>query len=250
MHCGFAFLASTGLYGLLAARALVHFERQYPRSHWWRATALDRTIDVINFTNALVATVLSSWALVVLGEAERTNVRGGKPSELAGWTVESVCGYIVVELSVLLLSRYRLPSKYWKMALDAYRWMVVFHIVALLGLVSVLVLDVGYPFAMWVVWSELTSVFLGLESFLEGSGWSQTNVKTYLALEVFSTLMFIFQRVIVFVWLLWLCVEQFAYWDVGFIVQFAILVAGTVLNTGLVAERIVQMKQSWIERWF
>ncbi len=244
MYSGCAFLVSTAFYGILAARALAYFERTHPRSDWWRAKALDRTIDVINFVNAVAATVLSSWVLVTLEHAERTDVHGRKPSELAGWTVESVCGYIIAELSVILLSRYRLTYEYWRLALDSYRWMVVFHTVALVGLTSVTLLDVGYPLAMWVVWSELTSVFLGVESFLEASAISRTHAKAYSVLEASGTLVFVFQRVVVFLCLLWLCWNQFT-WKLTFVVQLAVLVTGTVINTGLAVDRIAENARTW-----
>ncbi len=237
-----AFLA--GFYGLLAAGTLTYFERKYPRGDWWRAKALDRTIDTVNFTNAVLATLLSSWALLSLDRTERINVRGGKASQLAGWTVQSVCGYIVVEISVLLLSRYRLTTQFWKLAVDSYKGMVVFHVVALVGLVSVMTLDAGYPLALWVIWSELTSVFLGLESFLQNIGVSRSHAKEFFVLEVGSTLMFVFQRVLLFDYLLWVCWDQFS-WEVGFVLQFAILVAGTALNSVSAMDRVVETKQSW-----
>ena len=45
-----------------------------------------------------------------------------------------------------------------------------------------------------------------------------------------STVLFVFQRVVMFYYLLWLSWTQFE-WDVGFVFQFTLLVAGTTLNT-------------------
>ena len=232
LQCGSVFLVSAAFFGVLAAYLLAHYERKLRlRSVSWQAQALDRAIEVVNAANATIATILSSWVLATGDKEEVTNVRGRKPNSLAGWTVEIVCGYIVVELVLMLVARYRLPRESWEWIKELYKWMVGFHIVALAGLMSVLILDVGYPVAMWVVWSELTSVFLAAADFLEASGISQSTTKAHLycVVKVSCAVLFVFQRVVVFLYLLWLCLVQFA-WELTFVVQTIILSAGTVLN--------------------
>ena len=241
MYRGSCFLASTGLYGLLAATVLIGLERRHSQNEWQRAKVLDTAFNTINFVNAVAATILSSWVLISLDASERTNVTGGRPSELARWTVESVCGYIVAELLLLAVSSRRLSKQFWDWAKESYKWMVIFHIVALTGLLSVLLRDVGYPLAMWVIWSELTSVFLGVESFLEDSRLHLRYARVYRTVEGSSTILFVFQRVFVFLFLLWLCWAQFT-WEMAFILQLAILVVGTILNISLSADRVAEMK--------
>ncbi len=142
-------------------------------------------------------------------------------------------------------SRFRLSAEYWKMAVDSYKEMVVFHVVALIGLLSVVILDAGYPVALWMVWTELTSVLLGVESFLEVIGGSQRHAKT---VEVGNTVVFIFQRVVLFVYLLWVCLDQFM-WELGFVVQFVILVAGTALNSLLATDRVIEVNKYRVHVW-
>lgn len=231
-QCGFVLLVSAASYGVLAAKLLAQYERELrPRSVRWQAQALDRAIGVVNAANATIATILSSWVLATGDKEQITNVRGRKPNSLAGWTVEVVCGYIVVELVLMLVASYRLPRESWEWIKELYKWMVRFHIVALAGLMSVLILDVGFPVAIWVVWSELTTVVLAVEDFLEASGISQGSVKVklYSVVKVSGAVLFVFQRVLVFLYLLWLCFVNFM-WELTFVVQTIILLAGTVLN--------------------
>lgn len=242
------FLAFAGLHGLLAASVLTYLENKHsgsPLIDWWRAQALDKTIDVINFINAVTATVLSSWVLLTLDGPERANVTGRKPSDLAGWAVESVCGYMVVELVLLVVSSYRLTRRYWTQMKAAYCGMVIFHVVALFGLTSVLLLDTGYPLAMWVIWSELTSVFLGVEAFLQTTGLRLRYVLVYRTVAVCGTLTFVFQRVVIFLYLLWLSWAQFT-WKLSFIFQVVILIVGTVLNAVFAADLVAE----WFRNFF
>ena len=142
-------------YGTLATALVVCYERKYSRSK-----ALHVAVDVTNLINAVTATILSSATLWMMTAEQRGNVAGGVPNDLAVWTLESVCGYILVESALFLVSHCR------NMSVEAYRHMFYFHTVALVGLLSVLFSNSGYVIALWAVWSELTSIFLGLESFL------------------------------------------------------------------------------------
>ena len=232
---GCIFLAFTAVYGLLAAVIIFQMERMYPGNISWRETALDTAFEVVNFTNALVASVLSTSVLAAgLDATERYNVMGRKPSTLAvDLTLGSVCGYIVVEALTLYVSSYRLSVWSWTRVKESFRGMVVFHAVSLVGLLSVVVRDAGYPLAMWVVWSELTSVFIGLDSFIFScNDMCSIPVRAWLTFVVRTCagVLFVVQRVVLFYYLLWLCWSQFV-WELGFVFQLAILVVGTLLNT-------------------
>ena len=129
--------------------------------------AMDRVMDIINFTNATIASILSSWVLMSMeSHKERFKVNGGRPNAAADWMLGSVCGYIVVEALLLCVTSYRLRGYHWSHIRNNYGETVIFHMVALVGLTSVVFRNTGYPIALWVVWSELTSVFLGLENFI------------------------------------------------------------------------------------
>ena len=191
-------------------------------------------MDIINFTNATIASILSSWVLMSMeSHKERFKVNGGRPNAAADWMLGSVCGYIVVEALLLCVTSYRLRGYHWSHIRNNYGETVIFHMVALVGLTSVVFRNTGYPIALWVVWSELTSVFLGLENFIV-AGKYHCYQSTYTWLMFFiracSGILFVFQRVVMFYYLLWLSWAQFE-WDVGFVFQFTLLVAGTTLNT-------------------
>lgn len=188
---------------------------------------MERILDIVNFTNAVTATILSSIVLCAMDTSERTDMRGRTHSKLATWTIESVCAYLIVEMTLFSVSSFRLSKSSWNWVKECYKETVAFHIVAFLGLISVLLTGVGYSVAMWVIWSELTSIFLGLQAFLEVYRLHRT--KAYYVIEQCGSLMFIFQRVLIFLYLLWLCLVQFTT-EFLFIIQFIILVAGTILN--------------------
>ena len=118
---------------------------------------------------------------------------------------------------------------------------MAFHIVAFIGLTSVLLTGVGYPVAMWVIWSELTSIFLGKETFFEVFQLHHTS--TYYAVKICGTGAFVFQRVLIFFYLLWQCLVQFTM-DLLFIVQFVILAGGTALNVVIAWSMISSCKSS------
>ena len=204
-----------------------------------RTNSINQAISVINFSNAVIATILSSLSLYFLDGQKRTDVSAGRPSQLAGLNIESVCGYIVVEITFLYVNSFRLSERNWELVKNASKETVLFHAVALTGLVSVLVFDAGYAVALWVIWSELTSVFLGIE---EWSGIEQTprHARLYQVLVATTTVLFVLQRVVVFFYLLWLCWLQFT-WQLFFVVQLSILCVGTVLNTKFAIERVVYM---------
>ena len=235
-----AFVVSTTVYGIITVLVIAWLERRRSSSgcsHWRvKFAAMDRTVDIINFANALITSALSSWVLQSLDGYEAFNVIGGRPSGVvADWTLGSVCGYIVVESLLLYVTSHRLRGDPWSWSLmkDAYKEMVLFHMVALVGLTSVVIRNTGYPLALWVVWSELTSVFLGLERFIEvGRYLCSRSVHTWLvfAVRACSAVLFVLQRVVVFYFLLWLSWRHFV-WEVGFLFQLTILIAGTSLNT-------------------
>ena len=73
-----AFVLSVLVYGSVAALIVIWIERLYQRRlRWWdvRLKTLNSAIDVINFANAVVASILSSLELYRL--EDRFRVRGG-----------------------------------------------------------------------------------------------------------------------------------------------------------------------------
>ena len=227
MICTIIFLS---LYGSITFTGLFYLENKYGRTlstFKARKEAMERILDIVNFINAVTATILSSIVLCTMDSSERTDMRGRTHSKLATWTIESVCAYLIVEMTLFTVSSFRLSKSSWNWVKECYKETVAFHIVAFLGLISVLLTGVGYSVAMWVIWSELTSVFLGLQAFLEVYRLHRT--RAYYIIEQCGSLIFIFQRVLIFLYLLWLCLLQFTT-EFLFIVQFIILVAGTILN--------------------
>jgi hypothetical protein len=206
--------------------------------------SLMRTHDVVNFVNAVVSTFLSSIVLFALEGAYWTHVTMRKENELVGWTVEWVCGYLLVELPFLTLNKYRLSRSALEEFRSSFDDILAFHGVALVGLLSVLLLDSGFVIAIWVIWSELTSVFLGIEVFFEVQEYHLSRKNVYALLAVTTTLCFIFQRFIVFLYLLWLCWCQFN-WHASFLAQLAVLIVGFLLNVMFTAQRCY-----WTATWF
>ena len=238
----FCFFIFTALYLSIASSVLVYNENilrhRYRYLDQSKAKSLDRAIGVANFANALVATIMSSVSLYMLDDQQRTSVSLSRPGTLAQWTIESVCGYIVVEFVFVSMNSLRLSEKSWRQLREALQDSLMFHTVALVGLVSVLTLDVGYAVALWVIWSELTSVFLGIEDWMEETGLNFWYKGAFDLVKASSTMTFIFQRVVVFFALLWLCWQQFT-WQPLYVVQLSILCVGTVLNTKLAIERVM-----------
>ena len=240
----FAFLGSLVGYGLASAIVIFLVEgRQRQRvSCLWRATlrTLNRAVDVINFVNALIASTLSSWALYYL--EGRYHVRGGRTnSPLADVILGTVCGYIAVEIglvSLTCLSHVMSGNRAaWTVLKQVYAEMLLFHVVAFVGLTSVVFRNTGYPLALWVVWSELTSVFIGLQNFTEGTRHTILR-QTAVFCGACAAVLFVLQRVAMFYYLLWLSWRDFV-WETGFICQFGVLLAGTLLNTHLAWEIII-----------
>ena len=211
-----AFVLSVLVYGSVAALIVIWIERLYQRRlRWWdvRLKTLNSAIDVINFANAVVASILSSLELYRL--EDRFRVRGGRTdTPLADYTLGSVCGYIAAEIGFVTL----VGCNYVRRG-NVGAW-------TLLKQTSVVLRNTGYPFALWVVWSELTSVFIGLQTFTEG------NRHLSRLWGMCAAVLFVLQRVLLFYYLLWLCVRDFV-WDTGFICQLGVLLAGSVLNTHL-----------------
>lgn len=234
------FLVFTALYYTIAISVLVYNEHKLKESlknvDRARTKSLDRAISVTNFGNAVIATILSSVSLYVLDGWQRTDINVGRPSQLAEWTVESVCGYIVVEITFISVNSFRLSERSWIMIRHALQETILFHAVALTGLVSVLIFNAGYAIALWVIWSELTSVFLGIEEWMEHSHTHIYYPRTYSVVKATTSFLFVFQRVLVFLYLLWLCWSQFT-WQLLFIVQLSILCIGTLLNVLFAIER-------------
>ena len=166
-----AFVLSVLVYGSVAALIVIWIERLYQRRlRWWdvRLKTLNSAIDVINFANAVVASILSSLELYRL--EDRFRVRGSRTdTPLADYTLRSVCGYIAAEIGFVSLVGCNYVRRgnvgAWTLLKQIYAEMLLFHAVAFVGLTSVVLRNTGYPFALWVVWSELTSVFIGLQTF-------------------------------------------------------------------------------------
>jgi hypothetical protein len=227
MICTIAFLS---LYGSITFTGLFYLENKYvPTLSTFKARkeAMERILDFVNFVNAVTATILSSIVLYTMDSSERTDMRGRTSSKLATWTIESVCAYLIIEMTLLSVSSFRLSKSSWVWVKESYKETAAFHIVAFIGLLSVLLTGVGYSVAMWVIWSELTSIFLGLQAFLEVYRLHRT--RAYYVIDQCGSLVFVFQRVLIFLYLLWLCLMQFTT-ELLFIIQFIILVAGTILN--------------------
>lgn len=237
----FCFFIFTVLYFSIASAVLFFNEsrlrHRYRDLNQAKARSLDRAISAANLSNAVVATILSSISLYILDDQQRTNIYLRQPGALAQWTIESVCGYIFVEFALILLNSFRLSWKSWKRLTGALQDSLTFHTVALIGLLSVLVFDVGYAVALWVIWSEFTSIFLGIESWMEETSLNVWYTRLFRLIKASSTVTFIFQRVVVFFALLWLCWQQFT-WGLLYIAQLSVLCIGTVLNVKLAIERV------------
>lgn len=224
-----SFVLSVSFYLLLTILTLSYFEQRNTS----RRTSLDRTFTVINFTNALIATSLSSTVLLSMENKSRLVIYGEKPSQLSLWTIESVCGYIVVEMTLLLTAHFRLSPYQWQSVKEDYFLMELFHTVAILGLSTVMWYGEGYPLAMWEIWTELTSIGLGLEDFLYHYNWTHQSTKINKIRSFFSFVnrcLFILQRVLLCLWLTWLGYNQLVWRHYHRLVQFIILIIGTLLN--------------------
>ena len=237
----FCFFIFTVLYFSIASAVLVFNESRlrhcYRALDLAKARSLDRAISATNLSNAIVATILSSISLYILDDQQRTNMHLRRPGTMAEWTIESVCGYIFVEFTFMLLNSFRLSKKTWKRLTGGLQDSLMFHAVALVGLLSVLVFDVGYAVALWVIWSELTSVFLGIESWMEETCLNVWYMRLFCLVRASSTVTFILQRVVVFLVLLWFCWQQFT-WGLLYVTQLSVLCVGTVLNVKLAIERV------------
>ena len=235
------FLAFTAAYYLTAGAVLVYKEQKlkdrYRNEDKTKAKAMDRAVSVTNFANAVISTSLSSVALYSLSYEQKATISLRRPNSVAQWTIESVCGYIFVELTFILADSYRLSDKYWKLAKGALMSSMIFHAVALVGLSSVLIFNTGYSIALWVIWTELTSVFLGVEDWMEEAILKMRFPLLFDILKLCTSVMFVFQRVFLFLVLLWLCGQQFT-WQPLFLLQLLILCVGTVLNVVFAAERV------------
>ena len=231
-HFLLAFVVSTAGYGV--AVALIYARGKDERCYiGWRRklAALQKAVDIANFSNAVIASVLSSWALYRL--EEKFLVRGGRSGDgfLADCVLGTVCGYIAMEVTVVSLASFSYRRNGDRLAMSylwhIYREMVLFHAVAFVGLSSVVFRDRGYPVALWVVWSELTTVFIGLENFTSGSYRLRLLSKLW---GQCASLLFVVQRVLLFYYLLWQSWRSFV-WETGFVCQMGVLLAGTLLNT-------------------
>ena len=185
-----------------------------------KETLIDATFDVINFVNSIIATIMSSTALYELGPDKRYAITKGKTISLEKWTIESVCAYICVEFMFLFISSFTVTMNEWASIKSRYFNMECLHLVGLIGLSTVLVFDCGYPLAMWVIWTELTSVFLGIQSI--------TRTKNKL-LDTVTNIVYFLQRVVLLLYLVWLSFVDIK-WEVHYIAQFSLLVAGLVFN--------------------
>ncbi len=236
------FLCFAVLYFLIAIGVVTYTEHvlkeKEKNEDRLKAKALDRAINVTNFSNALIATILSSVALYHTDSQQRTDIYLQQPSAVAQWTIECVCAYIFVEFTFLFAASCRLSRRYWELTKRALLGSVIFHGVALLGLSSVLYFNTGYAIALWVVWSELTSVFLGIEVYMEDTLNIHTSPLLYRVVQMCTSVSFILQRVVMFLVLLWFCWKQFT-WQPLFLSQLFILCVGTILNTWFGVERVL-----------
>lgn len=245
MICFLCFLV---LYSLIACGVLSYKERELKSRHknedTSKAKAVHKAVSVANFCNALVATILSSAALYSMNRDQRADVYLKKPNHISQWTLESVCGYIFVEFTFIILNSFRLSDKYWKIARRAVTQLMLFHAVVLVGFTSVLIYNTGYSIALWVIWSELAVVFMGMEDFLQDSILHYRFPFLLLILRTCTTVILLSQRVVMYCVLLWLCWNQFTFQPL-FLFQFLILCLGMILNALFTLERLF----SW-EEWF
>ena len=197
---------------------------KYKEHSYRRVYAFEWTYDVINFINAVIATVMSSLALYDLGEA-RYIVNSSRSRPLESWTVETVCAYITVEVILMTISSYRLTESDHKYIKSTYHMTTIFHLVALAGLGSVLYFNTGYPLAMYVIWTELTSVVMGVKCVFIPVKYD----KIHHILSKLVSLLFIVQRILLYFYLVWLSIISFTL-QFYYIFQFTILIIGTVLN--------------------
>lgn len=229
-----ALVVSAVLYGSAAVLITVRGETPPWRYLSWqgRLWVLAKAVDMINFANALAASVLSSWELYQT--KERFIVTGSRSGDgqLADSTLGIVCGYITVEIILVTVAcfRHRKNSPALAHIRHTFGEMLLFHAVAFLGLSSVVLRNSGYPIALWVVWSELTSVFIGLENFTSEAPPRSISGRISRLSSVFSNVLFIIQRVVMFYYLLWLSWRSFVS-ETWFVCQTGILLIGTLLNT-------------------
>ena len=234
-------LVFTAIYSALASKIVFYQQQRLTPVKLKQAKAVIRTIEILNVINAIVTSLLSSWVLLFAGIEEITNINGRLQgyNQLASWTIEAVCGYIVVELALCFISRCRLSRQSWDLLIDYCNEMVIFHVVALFGLASVLVLDSGYTVAMWVIWSEIASVFTGIEHEFHYASIIPRKYKEWFSLlfNIVCTVSIVLQRAVVFLWLLGLCVVQFT-WKSSFVCQLSILCVGTALNIYIASDQV------------
>lgn len=222
----YIFLLFCVFYAILMAALHFYFEKKKSL-----LIVMERTLSITNFTNAVLATTLST---VVLANIDRSDMYGRKPNMLAGWTIESVCAYIVIEVTYLALSSYRLSNTQWIVVRDSLLLIETFHIVALIGLLSVLLLNSGYPLALWQIWTELTSIVIGLE---ECIAYFNVTSKLHRLVKTCSDLIFIAQRVLLCLYLVWLSWVQL-HWTFFNVFQFSILATGTLINVLFLSEYV------------
>ena len=192
----------------------------------------------LNFANAIICTVASSWVLYCMEATDRLDIHAAKSSPLAGWTIEAVCGYILVESTLLLHAKRWLPRAEWYKVAASFGSMSVFHIVSLAGLLSALLTGSGYTIATWGIWTELTSVFLGVKDFMLYGRWEVFRPRSYQAVNIFAQVLFVLQRVCLFSYLVWLTFWQLS-WHPVLVGQFVILLVGAVLNAKAAYEQII-----------
>lgn len=218
----YVYLLSVFFYASLSSILLTLFENS---KGYTRESAFNKTFDVINFINSVVATVASSLSLHLLGPITRYEVSHSRSFACEDWTIETVCGYITAELLLVAVTSYRLMQYDWTHVRERYKMMEIFHVVALAGLASVMYFDTGYPLAMWVIWTELTTVIGGIHDVLIPSEYT----KTQQLLNNLANILFLLQRILLYLYLVWLSAVSLVM-EAHYIIQFAILILGTVLN--------------------
>ena len=214
-----------------AAVTLVQYSLKKRRKRTLPKTREEVTIDsilwawdVINFINASIATVASSIVLLETNQGELFDCSVTSSTPLGTYTIETVIGYIVAELLLTIFTWYYCNVHFWTRVWDWYSDMILFHVVALVGLSSVLLFGFGYSIAIWTIWTELTSVFIGLEALCLKAGSYMSKVCSWM-----TNFLFVSQRGVLFTYLAIQCLLQCRY-DSIVILQTLLMLTGAILN--------------------
>jgi len=156
---------------------------------------------------------------------------------LLTFTIELVIGYILAETTFFIIA-YTTQVFSGEHIKNLYESVIIFHWVCVIGLMTVLLSKQGALVALWGVWSELVSIFLGIESFLELTAIHKTHPIYYNVFGLFITLIFIIQRFAVFLWLVILALLYFQL-NVFYTLQTIVLFAALIANSFATYDRII-----------